>query len=73
MSQQVEYNAAEYQARMTEFANRLALNRPDHNLLRGHPREEFPVTGTVPEFAVRQRWERQGLAALDGEKCARQR
>lgn len=55
MIQRVEYDAAEYQARMTEFANRLALKRPDLNLLRGHPREEFPVITESLEYLLKER------------------
>jgi hypothetical protein len=55
MSQQVEYDAAEYQARTIEFANRLALKRPDLNLLRGHPREEFPVITESLEYLLKER------------------
>ena len=37
MSQQAEYDATGYRARLTEFANRLALKHPDLKLLLDHP------------------------------------
>lgn len=55
MSQQAEYDATEYRAQLTEFANRLALKHPDLNLLRGHPREEYPVLTESLEYLLRER------------------
>ncbi len=43
MGQQHQIEATEYKTRLIEFANQLALKRPDLNLLRDHPREEYPV------------------------------
>ena len=54
-SQQATYDAAEYQTRLTEFANQLALKRPDLRLLRGHPREEFPVITESLEYLLKER------------------
>ena len=54
-TQQANYNAEEYQTRLTEFANRLALKRPDLSLLRGHPREEFPVITESLEYLLKER------------------
>lgn len=55
MSQRDEYDAGEYRARLTAFANRLALKRPDLSLLRGHPREEFPVITETLEYLLKER------------------
>jgi hypothetical protein len=50
-----QLDQAVYQARLTEFANRLALKRPDLDLLRGHPREEYPVLTESLEHLLKER------------------
>lgn len=42
MSQQAEYDAAEYQARLTALANRLVLKRPDSACSAAIPGGSFP-------------------------------
>ena len=50
-----QVDQAEYKSRLTEFANRLALKRPNLDLLRGHPREEYPVLTESLEHPLKER------------------
>lgn len=55
MVQQSQLDEAEYKARLTEFANRLALKRPDLSLLRSHPREEYPILTESLDYLLKER------------------
>ena len=44
-----------YKTRLITFANQLALKRPDLNLLRDHPREEYPVLTESLECLLKER------------------
>jgi hypothetical protein len=63
MVQQGQSDEAEYKTRLTKFANQLALKRPDLNLLRGHPREEYPVLTESLEHLLKER-DAQGKLVL---------
>lgn len=55
MSQQHRIEDKEYKTRLIEFANQLTLKRPDLNLLRDHPREEYPVLTDSLEYLLKER------------------
>ena len=53
MSQQAE--DPDYKRRLIEFANHLALKHPDLNILRNHPRNEYPILTESLECLLRER------------------
>jgi len=55
MGQQHQIEDAEYKTRLIEFANQLVLKRPDLNLLRDHPRGEYPVLTESLEYLLKER------------------
>jgi len=55
MAQQHQIEGTEYKSRLIEFANQLALKRPDLNLLRDHPRAEYPVLTESLECLLKER------------------
>ncbi len=55
MAQQHQIEGTEYKTRLIEFANQLALKRPDLNLLRDHPRAEYPVLTESLECLLKER------------------
>ena len=54
----IEDEDKEYKARLIEFAIQLTLKRPDLNLLRDHPREEYPVLTESLEYLLKERTHR---------------
>src|SRR5579863_4684404 len=55
MGQQRQIEDMDYKTRLIEFANQLALKRPDLNLLRDHPREQYPVLTESLECLLKER------------------
>jgi hypothetical protein len=53
MSQQVHPD--EYHEKLTEYANKLALKKPDLNLLRAHPMGEYPIMAQALETLLQER------------------
>ena len=47
--------SSDYKEKLTDFANRLVLKQPDLNILRGHPKEEFPILTECLEHLLRER------------------
>src|SRR6266851_6820461 len=53
MSDQV--HSGEYYEKLTEHANKLALTKPDLNLLRNHPTGEYPIMAQALETLLQER------------------